>query len=245
MPADTVARERISSAHQEMERGDDDIRHIRRATKISSALGYLPYKWCDRAGRVIFDNRPQKRFWVFFQMSLYWSYLAYLAGRCLYVTYYNTGAMTSSSRTELQYVFVGHCSVLPIHVCSLYFYGHHHVVIRKYLMFRRELETEWKNTGKMSGQTKWKSSSKFCRRLVILAIFNTLSNWSPIFRNPKAVNQVTAVIPGVETIARWKLLPFAILEFFIFANPWFSYYFYFAFVMGLVAGVSNKLGLLR
>ena len=221
---------------------DSTVAHLRRATKVSRTLGYLPYKWCAATKSVIFDSSPRARALFFLQLCLYWSYLFYLNLRALYVTYVESEGTTASTRTEMQYIAVGYFAAVPFQLCSLYFYGQHHFVINKYFEFRRELIAEWNGA---RGGDRCKSASGFCRGTLCLTVVNILSNVMPIWTRPRAVNLITALIPGVEQLPKFLLAPFAILQFFIAANTWIMVYSYMTFTIGLVADVSNRLGLMR
>ena len=211
------------------------VKCIKRGVRINSFLGYLPYGWSDKNDIVTFDNSPWKRAYFYFQVLLYWSFIALMTIRSMYVTYVNSEGVTMSSRTNLQFTAVGHCTIIPFQLCTLFMYGRHHVVINRYLLFRNDLRTEW---NAIRPGVKCKSIRKFCRGVIWLASINILSNVSLILRKPKAVNLITSVIPNVDKWAKWKLLPFAVIQFFISAHPWTPGYFYVTFIMGLAATLS-------
>lgn len=56
---------------------------------------------------------------------------------------------------------------------------------------------------------------------------------------------ITSVIPNLESWAKWKLLPFCILQFFICGHPWILGYHYVTFIMAVAADVANKVDLMR
>ena len=215
------------------------VKCIKRVVRIHSLLGYLPYDWSNKNNTVIFDNSPWKRAYFYFQVVLYWSFISLMAIRSMYV---NSEGVTVSSRTNLQLTAAGHCTIILFQLSTLFMYGRHHVLINRYLLFRKDLRMEW-NT--IIPGIKAKSIRKFCRSVNWLASINILSNASLILRKPAAVNLITSVIPNVDKWAKWKLLPFAGIQFFISAHPWTPGYFYVAFIMALAADVANKLELMR
>ena len=82
------------------------VKCIKRVVRINALLGYLPYGWSDKSDTVKFDNSPWKRACFYFQVVLYWSFIALMAIRSMYVTYVNRKGMTVSSRTNLQFTAV-------------------------------------------------------------------------------------------------------------------------------------------
>ena len=217
-------------------------RHIRRGAKINSAFGYLPYGWSEENEVVTFDRSVKKRRIYLFQVFLYWTYVAFLSFRALYVTYIDSSGMSNSGRTYLQFSAVAHFGIVPFQICTLTFYGRLHVIINRYLAFQTELRAEW--TARWKGK-KFKSAHKFGRGMMILGSANTISNVMRIWRNPKAGNLITAVIPNLGKIAKWKLLPLAVVQFLHAAHTWVMAYLFMTFIMGLMADVSNKLELMR
>ena len=67
----------------------------------------------------------------------------------------------------------------------------------------------------------------------------------PIWRNPKAVQLITAVIPNVEKYPKFALIPFAVIQLFVSAHPWVQAYFYMSLIVGFTVDVSNELELMR
>ena len=120
---------------------DIAVKHIRRAVKTSRIFCCLPFEWHSERGQITFDPSLKKRVLFLIQMGLFWSYLIYLSIRALYVTYYNSEGTSRSKKTEAQYVAVGYLIVLPFQLCSLMFYGQHHILINRYLLFQRSLNT--------------------------------------------------------------------------------------------------------
>ena len=218
------------------------VKCIRRGVKLNSILGYLPYGWSNKDETLTFDNSAWKRCYFYFQFILYLSFIALMAIRSIYVAIYNSEGFTISSRTNLQFTAVGHCTIIPFQLCTVFMYSRHHVVINRYLLFRKQLMKEW--NGVRPGH-KARSVRKFCRSYLVLSSINVLSNVSLVLRKPKAVNVITSVIPNVENWPKWKLLPFAIVQFFISAHPWTPGYHYVVFIMALAADVANKLELMR
>ena len=218
------------------------VKCIRRGLRINAFLGHLPYGWCDKSDTVTHTNHVWKRVYFYFQVLLYWSFVALMTVRSLYFTFFNADGMTLSSRTNLQFTAVGHMTIVPWQLCTVLLYGRHHVVINRYLMFRKDLSIEW---NAIRPNEKCKSIRKFCRGVIWLGCINILSNVSLIWRKPKAVNVITSVIPEVENWGKWKLLPIGLIQFFISVHPYSVGYFYGAFMMAMAADVANKLELMR
>ena len=218
------------------------IKCIKRGLRINTFLGHLPYGWSNKDNTVTFTNNAWKRAYFYFQVLLYWSFVALMTIRSLYVSFAGDDGMTTSSRTNLQFTAVGHMTIVPWQLCTVLLYGRHHTVINRYLLFRKELRLEW---NAMRPHEKCKSIRKFCRGVIWLGCINILSNVSLIWRKPEAVNVITSVIPGVENWAKWKLLPIGLIQFFISVHPYSVGYFYTAFMMAMAADVANKLELMR
>ena len=117
------------------------VKHIRRAAKLSAVLGYIPYGWSEKTGTITFIGNSWNRMYFLLQVLMYWAYVLYLALRAVYYTYYNRQGITVSGRTELQYIAMGHTNALPFQLCSLFFYGHLHIVMNRYLAFKKFFQT--------------------------------------------------------------------------------------------------------
>ena len=217
-------------------------RHIQRAAWVNSVLGYLPYKWCPETETVIFDSSWKRRFLYFGQVLLYWSYIAFLYGRVIYVNFVNGDGIPRSSKITMQYSAVSHCVSIPFQLSSILFYGRHHIVINRYLRFQKTLQSDWNSS---RPGIKCNTAGKFCRGIIIVGTLNTFSNLIPMLRNPRAVNLITSAIPNVEQMPKWQLLPFAVVQFFIGAHTWVISYLYLSLVVGLVLDVANKLDMMR
>ena len=217
-------------------------KYIRQGVKLSCALGYLPYGWCESTGTVTFDSSPRKRFYFLLQFLLFCGYLLYLNVRALYYSYADSEGITTSHRAEMQYVAAGYWTAVPFQLCSLIYYGRHHVFVNRYLNFQKELQAEWNAS---TAEVECKTVRSFNRGFLILGSFNIISNVSLIWRNPKAVNLITAMIPNVEKIPKFLLLPLTVIQFLLAPNPWIMGYFYVMFMIGLSADVCNKLQLMR
>ena len=105
------------------------VKHIRKAAKLNAFLGYLPYGWSNKSGTITFRENPWQRIYFLLQLLMYWAYVLYLAIRAVYYSYYNPQGITASSRTELQYMAMGHMNAVPFQLCSLFFYGRHHTLL--------------------------------------------------------------------------------------------------------------------
>ena len=223
----------------------DDIAvkyYIRRAVKASRIFRCLPFKWHSKTGQMTFDPSLKNRILFLLHICLFWSYLCYLGVRALCFTYSNSPDIKTSKKTEAQYVAVGYLVVLLFQLCSLMSYGQHHILINRYLLFQQRLKKEWNSSKR---EFKCLSVSKFCSWYARLSVINPFSNVLNIWGKPTAANLITAAIPNVEAMAKWKLSPFAIIQFFLAATPAITMYFYLIFITAVTCDISNKLELMR
>ena len=221
---------------------DNTPKYIRLGVKVSAFLGYFPYGWSEATGMLTFSNGPWRRLYFYAQICLYWSYLTVMSMRALYVTYVNSEGKTISSRTNLQYVVVGHLGPVPFQLRILYFYDSHHVVMNRYLLFRKQLREEW---NVMRSSDRCKSIRAFCHRVMVLAGMSIVSNVMPTRKNPRAVHLITSMIPGAERWPKLMLFPFAIVQFLLTAHVYSDVYVFLSFMVAYAADVSRKLELMR
>ena len=223
---------------------DTTLRHIRRAVKLNSFLGYHPYTWSNHlGGRVTFDRKNRrKRLFFYFQLGLYWLNQLLLTIWALYVTFFHSEGTSVSTRIDNQYVAVGYFGSVTFQLCSFIFCSRLHVMLNHYLSFRAKLQVEWI---RLKPKMKCESAVKFQRGLLVFGTVNTVSNVMTIWRKPQASNVITAFVPGVASMPKWTLFPFAVIQFFIQAHPWHSAYLYFTMTFGLTADMANALELMR
>ena len=222
----------------------DDIAfiHIRAAIKLNAFLGYLPFGWSELSagGRVTFDGSVRKRIAFYAQICLFWSYLAFLTARAYCATYVTPE--TTSVRTVIQVYAVINYSPVMLQLCNVILTSQLRLVVNRYIIFSEELRLEW---NRMKPKRKCKTARNFIRGVLVLATVNILSNLAPIWRNPKALNLLTSLIPGVERMPKWQLVPFAAIHFLILGHTWSVAYLHMSLIIGFTADVTNKLELMR
>ena len=113
---------------------DLTVKYIRTAIKTSRVFHCLPFELHSETGQIAFDPSLKKKLPFLLQMVLFWSYLICLSTLALYVIYYDVERVSTSRKTEIQYVAVGYLIVLPFQLCSLVYYGRHHALINRYLL---------------------------------------------------------------------------------------------------------------
>ena len=218
------------------------VKYLRVIVKTAIALGYLPHGWCDRTQSITFTSHRNRRITFILQILLFWCYLVMLGMRILYVSYDNREGITTSDKTNLQFALVAHMVALPFQLCSIFFYGHLHVLINRYLRFGEELRVEWHD---YRPARKYQTVNKFCARAIVAGTLNVMSTVSMIWRSPRATNLITSVVPNVDQWPKWKLLPFGIAQFFISAHVWAPSLLHIFFMLGYAADVCNKMELMR
>ena len=226
------------------EMDDTALNHLRRATKLNGFFGYHPYTWSKSSGgRVRFDSKNvYKRTLFYLHIGLFWTFEAFLTIQALYVTFINPGSRSVSTRVGLQFLPAGHSCPLPFQICSVVLCDQFHVMLNRYLSFRKDLQVEW---NRIRPKKRCKSCGTFMRHLFLAGTLNVVSNVVPILTKPQAPNVITSVVPGVAQMPKWQRLPFAIVQFLIAAHPWVLAYLYFTLIIGLISDLENALELMR
>ena len=249
-----------------MDRIEETAHHFKKSLKIAQHLGTSPYKWSDERN-VEFAGHGSLRYLFFVaQMTLYLTYESFVIFRWIWFSFCDPNA-TPKEKSALQYVAFSYSIPVMCHLCSFFNADQLHHFINRLLLYHHgtcqsktviEFTLERLDLLKcpsfsclqpleIAGAEEFKQKRFGPSIRIVMAVgiavisLNTVS----LFLCPTAPHLLTSLIPGVGTLQKWKLIPVAMLQCYIWCTQWSSIYFYCTFFLAHICTAQNGLEILR
>ena len=100
---------------------------------------------------------------------------------------------------------------------------------------------------KISGAEKLKAKriSSFMYGVIFVGVAVVSLNTSTLFMRPNAPHLLTSLIPEVEAVRKWKIIPVALIQCYIWCAQWSTIYIYCTFFMTHIYTAQNALEILK
>ena len=250
---------------------EETAQFVRRTLRICRYLGTSPYIWSDKNKRMEFGGRRSLRYFVFVAwLVMYITYESFVFARWVQVSYFDPNA-TTQGKMGVQYVAFSYSIPAMLHIGTFFNADQHHLLINQIIGYQRgPLGSKMSSTvhaknlksfivlfninlwnatyiAELPGTETLKPRrfGRFMKGVMCVGVAVVSLNTMSMFRRPNAPHLLTSLIPDVTTVPKWKLIPVAMFQCYIWCTQWSTIYFFCTFFMCHICTAQNALEILK